>query len=538
MSDPGFIAYMLLVGRDAAGADTNFPFGTESFYLDSFGHYVHGRIQRAGVWSDHCFGPGRIFGDMDISSTNVVLANPDGQFDSMRDYAFGYTTPVFALNPETYAGAPVASGNFGRQFTLLPQQPVFDYETISFSVRHQRALLDLPFMQTKYAGTNSGAPLAGIEGTANDLKGQPKPMVLGSVFNITPKLVNTSLLIYQVDRRGFITGYSLTVYDKRVALTAGADYVSQADMEANAPAAGQYRKWPAGGCFRLGSTPTGAITCDVTNPPLPSGDTSSTILNVIDAINYHYAPTNQSTGLASAWLTAPSVTVGIYLDREYTHMQACSEVLRSVGAYLFFDADENPHICHVTAPSGPLYLSGLNPVEIAERDILAGSIQQVIQGDGAYGLPIWRVNLNYKRNYTVMSASELAGAAAADIAFCEAEYRTVKAEDSAIKTQWQKATELTVTTLLTDATQAQAECDRLLALLKVRRQCFRLKVHGSVIRAHPQFDGASYRASDFQISCRVKVTMNRFGWDGGKTFFVIGVDRDMDADTYELTIWG
>jgi hypothetical protein len=531
-----YLPYMILTGKDGSGSDVLFPFSRACFYETTAAHDVDARIASLGVIRNHCFGPGQVTGEMDVPSTNLVLNNHDGGLDDMLDHAFGFSTPIFLLNPDTYAGFPAVSGNYGRYATVWPDQPVAEEKTINFALRHIRHGLKLPFTTTKYAGTNSGAPLAGIEGTANDLKGQVKPNVFGAVFNITPKLVNTDRYIYQVDRRGFITGYSLTVYDQRVALTAGADYANQADMETNAPAAGQYRKWPAGGCFRLGSVPTGAITCDCTNPPLPAGG-ASTLVNVIDAINYHYAPTNQGTAQANNALSA-NPAVGIYVDREYTHLELCHEVLKSAGAFIFFAASEAPYISQITEPASPLYLNLLDPIELGDDSIIPGSLQQVIQGDGAEGLPVWRVNLNYKKNYTVMSAGELAGAAAADIAFCEREYRTVQSEDSNVKTQYVKAAELNVYTLLTDATEAQAECDRLLALFKVRRQCFTLKVHGHVIRSHPPFDGVSYRESDFNVCCRVTITKDRFGWDAGKDFLVIGIDRDLDADVYQLTVWG
>jgi hypothetical protein len=54
----------------------------------------------------------------------------------------------------------------------------------------------VPLQTTKYAGSN--VLPAGREGV-EDLKGKPKPVCLGSVFNIAPPCVNTSKLIYQVN---------------------------------------------------------------------------------------------------------------------------------------------------------------------------------------------------------------------------------------------------------------------------------------------------------------------------------------------------
>ena len=56
------------------------------------------------------------------------------------------------------------------------------------------------------------------------------------------------------------------MYDGGVALTSGAAYASQADMETTAPSVGQYRVWinASGSYFRLGSSPVYQITADVT----------------------------------------------------------------------------------------------------------------------------------------------------------------------------------------------------------------------------------------------------------------------------------
>jgi hypothetical protein len=533
-----YVVYLIINGTDAGGGTVLHPFSTLDHWSEH-GHHADGRILRAGSLSEHCFGAGQLFGDMAVGSTAMVLANEDGELDSLFNESFDQTaaaTVLYALNPDTYAGVFAPTQQYGRQATLRVEQPVFDKKTVTVALRHFRAALELPFMTTKYAGTNSGAPLAGVEGTADDIKGLPKPYVFGKVFNITPKFVNTTKLIYQVDQRGFMTGYSLTVYDKRATLTAGADYADQTDMETNAPAAGQYRKWVAGGCFRLGSTPAGAITCDVTNPPQNSA--SSTVLNVVNAIINNYAPTNGQLSAATSSLSA-DCECGVYLDKECTMLEAVNEVLRSVSGFMVFGDSETAALTQITPPGTVLYQPMLDPIQLDETNVLPESIQQIIPGDGANGLPVWRVNLNYKRNYTVMSASDLAGAAATDIAFCEREYRTLKSEDSSVKTQWPRAAEINVFTNLTDATEAQTECDRLLTCFKTRRQCFKLQVPGRAIREHTQFnDGGAYYASDFCIACRVTVTLDRFGWDSGKTFLVIGVDRDLDADIYELTIWG
>lgn len=542
--------YTILTGRNGAGADTLFHIGHNGAHLQS-DQYIEHQVEQFGTLSQHCFGSGQLFGDAQITSTNIVLINETGALDSMHSLSFSRGASVlFALDPVTATGFPSASGNYGRQCTVWAEQPVVEERTVNFAARSHISVLDKPFVTTKYAGNNAGAPLAGIEGTAADLKGKEKPCVIGQVYNATPKLVNTDKWIYQADGvRGFIGAYTLTVYDQLAAtIVRGADYVSQADMEANAPLAGQYRVWPAGGCWRHGSLPAGAVTYDLNNPPQVGQ--ASTIQYVVNVLGNKYLPSAAENGIND--VTSALVTdheCGIVIDTPMTRLQALNLVLRSVSAFIFFEANEQPVIQQIYDPtttwplfpppgSTPPYKSGLDPLALDESSIIPGSLKQFIPGDGGYGLPVWRVNVHYKKNWTVMSASEVAGAALASVSFAEREYRTVFASDSTIKDQWPLAQEVNIYTLLTEEADAQAEANRLFALFRVRRQGFSLTVKGEVVRRHPQFDGVSYDSTDFHVGGRVYITLDRFGWNAGKTFLVIGIDRNVEADTYALKVWG
>ena len=90
-----------------------------------------------------------------------------------------------------------------------------------------------------------------------------KPLCFGRVFNVTPPMVNTAKLIFQVND-GAVDAVSM-VYDHGKELTQGADYANEADLldDLLAPAVGFYKVWPAGGYFRLGAIAVGPITVDI-----------------------------------------------------------------------------------------------------------------------------------------------------------------------------------------------------------------------------------------------------------------------------------
>jgi hypothetical protein len=161
-------------------------------------------------------------------------------------------------------------------------------------------------------------------------------------------------------------------------------------------------------------------------------------------------------------------------------------------------------------------------------------VRQVVPSEPERGLPVWRVKLGYKRNYTVMSESDLAGSAsAADVEFCKHEYRYVTAEDVTVKTQWANAAEMEVTTLLVDSTAAQAECDRLLTMFKAKRDCFRLMVPIEAIRRQSPTNPRKYHPGWV-----VNITYPRFGMNAGKDFIVLGMQDNLDTDEVELVVWG
>ena len=540
-------AYMVyFTGRDAAGTLTGFRYSTIGMH--DTGLWADSRLQNPGVIDEQMFGGDRLRGEMDVQPVAIVLENLDGALDSLMDYSFdGETLSLYEVDPST-----LVISRWMADITL--EQPLFGEDSVTFAGRDYRHRFDVGLADIRYAGTNSGSPLAGIEGTAGDIKGAPKPMVIGKVFNVSPVLVNTTKLIYQVHKSrsannpdaisGLSAGWAMTVYDKRAVLTAGADYADQAAMEATAPAAGQYRVWPAGGCFRLGSAPTGRITCDVTNPPQNSG--TSYVWNVADRLNKHSVGSNPALYVYVLLHSNPEV--GIFINDETTCLSAAGQIAASVNGFLFngytpdtaTSTSVKPLLMQLTPPNSLPYTPHLASIKLDASTIVSGSLKKVAVPDETGGLPVWRVNVNYKRNYTVMGDADLAGVALADAEFCKREWRTVYAQDTGVQTKFPNAIEITVNTLLIDATAAQTEANRLLVMYGVERSMFSLTVPGEAIRLQSQFTapGATVFPAMFQIGSIVNITHARFNLAAGRDFIAVGVRENLDTDMYELVLWG
>lgn len=534
---------------DAAGAVIDYNQYAFYPYYGSGNRFIDGRLRSAGSYSKTIFSENALRGVMQIGALAVTLDNTDGGLDSLADYSFdGQFAELFDNTASTY--------DWNVTDCVL-EQVLFSEKDVTFAIRDSRHKFDKPLMTKKYAGTNTGSPLAGIEGTAEDIKGQPKPLCIGRCFNVTPVLVNTSKLIYQVDAYdGLIGPWSLTVYDKRAALTQGADYADQAAMEATAPAAGQFRVWPAGGCFRIASTPTGMITCDVIAPPQDPENTAGgyappataaaacAIPQLVKRLVWYADADADGVQAAQSYTTNyGGNTIGLFLKAETSILTALEEVLSAANGYLakgygIGGAFEGYYYCQLYDPDAPPFTPSIDPIELGTDSIIPNTLQQVPPAGAERGLPVWRINFNYKRNYTVMGDSDLAGVAALDQEFCKREYRTLTKEDAAIKTKWPNSVEMNVFSNWANSTVAQTEVDRLFTLYSVERRMYRVAVKGAAIREQAQFTSGAAEPRWFQPGFIVNVTYPRYDLTAGKKFVATGISYDIDTDVYNMTIWG
>ncbi len=484
--------------------------------------FIPGRVNQPGVIELDLWGPGRTRGPREPGNGMAVFENSDGGLDAFKGYALD---GGFYFVQRTLVSTP-STANTTTIFNGLMEKAEVTEDSVNIYLRDQVHSYNKAALSTRYAGTN--ALPAGIEGTPQDIGGKVKPMALGICKNVTPEFVNTSRLIYQLDgRQGFLTGWSLTVYDARTVLTedGAGDYTDQTDMETNAPTAGQYRVWPAGGCFRLGSAPTGQITCDITNPAIAGGSTS--LLPAVSTSCEIHAILGRLVWLAGVTTTpdvrsytAVNPECGIYLTGAVTYLQAINELIQGVSAGWYFTTGSSKDI-EIRELEDPA--SETSVQDFTDENII--SFKPVVSADSDRGIPVWRVAVRYGKNYTLQNASELSGASQADVAFTAQEYRTVIAEDSAIKTQWPRSPEIVIDSLIAAEADAQNEADRLLTLYSELRDQYAMEVPTSIVttRAIGEF---------------VTVTYARFGLNAGKKFMVIGKKYNFERDTVVLTLWG
>jgi hypothetical protein len=370
----------------------------------------------------------------------------------------------------------------------------------------------MPLQTTLYAGNN--ALPDGVEGVA-DIAKSPKPLLYGQVFNIAPIMVNSSKLTYQIND-GAIQSVG-NVYDKGIALTAGSDYANVTTLHAASPTSGTYITCLALGYIRLGAIPAGLLTCDATQGASAANRTVAQVLKAM-ALKAGIASGDINASDVTALDTANSSVIGIWIDGADSAMVAMDKVAQSIGAYFGFDALGSLRIGLFTAPTGSATL------EIDINNIL--SIEHGRTNDTDKGIPAWRVNLTYQKNYSVQDF-DLAGAVtAARRSVLSLPALTKSAEDTAIKTQYTLAPTIEKESLLVDATAAQTEATRLLNLYKTSRDLYTVTIALDLTSTLPDLNNV------------VNITMNRFSLNSGKLFKIIGIESDYSKNRATLTLWG
>lgn len=512
-------AYLIeLEGYDTTGAGlTTVRFSSQPYLHGSApGPYDPGILEPPTFRRD-IFSKNTTAGAGAVSQGDLILANPDGRLDYLRPWGFaGQICRVLLGDP---AGAYSA-------FTVLikgrVEQVLFDLAEVRVRLKDRLQDLQTTNIQpNKYLGTNVLPD--GLEGV-DDLKDKPKPLVFGRVLNITGALVNTALLIYQVND-GPIADIP-AVYDAGESLPRQADYTSQTDMVTNEPTAGYYRVWRAGGYFRLGQKPFGTVTADVNESPTTAANIAKTILLGPAAI----PPAEVSDADVAALNADNPATVGIYLDAQVSIGGVLDQILGSIGAWYGADRLSVMRMQRMELPGPPtvtLRRFGIGTdAALDELDIV--DLRFLPTADQDRGVPTWQVSLDYARNWTVQSGNGLAG----DVADARRSYlaqptRTAVATDEAVKTPNPAAVTKEVSTLILAQADAEAEAERILALYKTARDFAEIDT--------PLLPEA-LQAVDLGVS--VTVVIPRFGYDAGRALVITGMEYNTKKQILTLAAWG
>jgi hypothetical protein len=467
------------------------------------------RIQQPALLQRSCFSKGATGGESRVGYGELVLVN-DGVLDGLIDRGFDGRRVVIRYGSSD-ADYPSA---WKTVLTGTMASPGWETMRLALRIRDRLAELDTALQTVKYLGNNSLPN--GLEGVVDDLKDRPKPLCYGTVYNIPAILVNSSKLIYQV-HDGAIQALS-AVYDQGAALTAGAAYSSQSEMETTAPSAGHFRAWLAGGYFRLGSTPAGLISANVTQGATAGDRTTAQVLKAL-ALQAGLSAGEISSEDVAALDVASSAEIGVWWDQEITALAAMNAVAEAAGAWYGFDDAGILRMAQLQAPSG-------TPVmELSSVHLVSLEVQTT--ADGANAVPVWRVEVHYAVNYSVQT-SDLAGSVTAERrGWLKQASRVEAAEDPDVQTAHPLSEPLIVETPLISQAVAASEAARRLAMFGVRRD-----------RVNAVLRWESVDVAALTLGAVVRVTYARYGYTSGRLLRILAVRLDLKLKRAELTLWG
>lgn len=465
------------------------------------------RLIDPGSLGRHAYSDGATGGATKLEVGEINISNADGALDGWLDYSFDARPVIIRIGTPGAYPAAMSTLIVGTADGIEASN-----DMLIVRLRDAQWRLDKTVCPNAYAGNNSLPN--GLEGQAQDIKGHRKPKCYGKVYNVSPPLVNTSKLTYQVND-GAVSAIP-AVYDRGLTLTPGADHANSTLLQAATPGAGTFDTCLAEGYFRLGSTPAGQIAADVTQGAASSNRTVAQILKQI-ALDAGLSGGEISSGDVTALDSANSAEVGIWLADETKALPAMDQIAASIGAWFGFDRAGILRMGQLDAPSG-------TPAATIE-DYQINAIERRPARD--VGMPAWRLTLSHSKNYTTQS-SDLAGAVTADRRAWLAEgSRSEIDEDASIKTQWLLARELAFDGLLTAAADAATEAARRLGLYKVRRDVIEITVPIAIASA-----------AGVDMMSVIRLIYPRYGCDAGRDFRLIGITLQLGKDVAVLTLWG
>jgi hypothetical protein len=463
-----------------------------------------------GSISVTAFGDGRTSGGTRLSLGEIRLANSDGQYDGWLAYGFD-GRPVVIRSGEADAAYPSA---WSAVFTGTIEALTVNRKEVVIRLRDKQLIFDRPVLTEQYGGTN--VLPNGIDGTADDLAGKAKPRLLGSASNIAPPCVNTSKLVYQITT-GALASIG-AVYDRGAALIFGVDHSTSGALVAATVDAGEYDTCLAEGLFRLGSAPSGEITCDAVQGAAAVDRTASAMLLTL-ALAAGVSAGDINGADVAALAADNTATLGIWISGQSdTYARVMDQIAGTVGGYYAFDPNGVLRMGRLTEPGGTSVL------DLQEFDVLEPFERRPAR-DG--DLPTWAVTVRHSRVGTVQT-SDLAGAVTqARRAVIGQEWRSQRAENAAVRAQFLLAAETTFDTLFTDATAAADEASRRQALYGVHRDLFEVGVPVE-----------SVGSTSVWLMDAVTLTHPRFGLSAGRQFRLLGIRPDLAKRRFTLTLWG
>lgn len=464
-------------------------------YISPEGIYYDNRIKQPALYTSSAFAGDLVKSGSRSAYGEAVLVNPDGELDYLVDYSLDGRGLTISLRDEFGIITPVVYGTVNNLS--------FSDTTISIRLRDPQEILNLDDPEEYYLGNNILPN--GVEGVETDIKGKIKPKVFGMVRNADPYLVNTAQLVYQVQSLPINTDI-IGVYDRGVFIAHHAHYSSLAALLADNIPSGKYGTYQ--GYFKLGSNPTGEITCDVDTDISMAGDVFSYL-----ASRQGYATTPESIAELNAL-----GEVGIYLKDKKKTSDMLDSIAKSIGGYWVINANGSLSALQLKPPA--------NTADLSIYDYQILNISRTASGSGGNGLPVSSVTVKSDKVEKVQT--DLAGSVSAERKARLAEqYREDTDLLDYVRQRHPLSEDLVIETALRNASVGLNLANRLTRLLSRRRDTVQVEV-----RLDQDI------TPKIVIGNTVYLESYKLGYKDGAYFTILGFTLDARLSKATLNLWG
>ena len=387
---------------------------------------------------------------------DLSIINGDGTFDNIHNQLSVQAQPITVrlLKHEwsSYNDSTLLVNGLGENWLATN-------EKLDIGFLSQAYMLETP-LAAQYAGTG------GWEGGSEN-EGKSIPHIYGHCTGVSPELIDPIKLIYHVHFREVKN--ILAVYEGGSARIKGINRGSLTQLQLINPTPGSW-DWistPTGTAFRLGSSPSMAITCDVEGDA-PGGVYVSTTAGIVQRLMLERnAPVDQAA-FSSIATRFPGV-VGIAFTDETSVLDAISTLCQG-GEFYWGDLGNSLLAIGKLAPVSE---NAANVVGLGENFFLTDP--ETLTSPKA----VWRVKVGYQRNWTVLSENDILPAPTVPESrrkMLQESEMQVAVADTVRKRKHPNVEEVSISSFYRDKNDAEALAVSILARLKPDQGLWRVTV--------------------------------------------------------------
>ena len=491
------------------------------------------RIRDLGLYEISLYDRGSLGGSSTVGHGQVSLINIDGKLDFLKDHII---SGKIIEHYRSYGSLlPTYPDDFELITSGLSENFEVKFNRVDLRFKDKQYLLNEPHPSVKFNPPDTDNYLS-VEGGVS-LEGQNKPKIYGSVFNISPTVVNNSEVILQLNDNysDYINTYEYKplipkVYDDSILLdTVSIENLTLSEFITLTPnykgkAYLLYLTGTKEGFYiKLGSGMVGQVTADVNIPNIYGEGMGSLIYWVL-----------LDSGLSSSEIDSniPSMFTnyigGLAVEEDAETKDLIDKLTISVASFWYFDTSGVFRLKQLIPPNE--YLGSINTV------LFPDDLQTIdlIYEDDIYSLPPKSITVRYKYNHTVQKPKYEEYKRPSDEAL---EYYPNPDRVEKVSKKWLEVTketnaavssdfleDMVVETCLYDKQSATNLLSRLVGLYGVKRD----RIFTTVL---------SDKARNIEIGSIILLKADRYDLYN-KQVLVLSKKSDYNNDTTDLILWG